>query len=334
MNQAELMGLVRGFQQSAAVMALTELNLCSALTEYENGATPAELAEKLALQVRPLTALLAAAAALGIIASEAGRYSNTPLSAEFLAESGRRYLGEQLKGYATQYLAWANLPQAVRENKIILPSLHDEVTDDPALRQLLMGLHTGGKTVARVIEPLMANYLKSAKRLLDVGCGAGTFALAFAEKYPGLEVTLFDQPSVLEIAREVVADSPAKARVSYRPGNYKTDNLGESEFDLVLFFQVLRTESPETIRLLLKKAAHALPEGGTVAIYDTWLEDGRTAPAENVFQNLSLALMYTEGALFTPAELSGWLVEAGFKPPQAHPFTTVRPMVLYLAERV
>ncbi len=333
MYQAQIMELARGYQPAVLVMTLAELDICTALAEYPAGVTALELAGRLNLYPRPLETVLAAASTLGLLSNQAGRYSNTALSAACLVKGGREYVGPQLTSTADQYRAWIDLPLAVREGIIILPSLHNDAASDPALRQLIMGLHGAARNIAPKLLPLLGPYLEKTRRLLDVGSGAGTFALTFAESYPALEVSLLDQPGVLEIAREVVGESPARDRVQYLRANYKTDDFGQSRYDLVLFFQVLRTESPETIRLLLKKAAQALIPGGAVAIYDTYLEDSRTAPVENVFQNLTLSLMYAEGGLFTPEELTGWLNEAGFKSPQLYPITAARPMVLYLAER-
>jgi len=330
MNQLELLKLARAYQQSALVLALAELDICSALPS--EGATPEELAEKLGLELRPLAAMLAATAAMGLLDSKANRYFNTPLSADCLVKSGPHYIGQQLKSYADQYQGWANLPQAVREGRQVLPSLHNDTQNDPALRQLILSLHQGGQAVIPQVKPILDPYLAKARGLLDVGCGVGTYALAFAEAYPNLEVTLLDQSGVLQIAQEVTAANPARERVSFRSADYRTEELGQAEFELILFFQVLRTESPATIRLLLHKAAKALGKAGVVAIYDTFLEEGRTGPVENVFQNVTLSLMYSEGGLFTEGELTGWLAEAGFKSPQAYPITGVRPMVLYLAQ--
>lgn len=331
MNQLELLKLARAYQQSALVLALAELEICSAIPP--EGATAEELAEKLSFALRPLAAMLAATAAMGLLDSKAGRYFNTDLSADCLAKSGPHYIGQQLKSYLDQYRGWADLPQAVREGRQVLPSLHNDAQDDPALRQLILGLHQGGRAVIPQVGPVLAPYLAKARRLLDVGCGAGTYALVFAEEYLDLEVTLLDQPGVLAIAQEVSGSSQARDRVHFQASDYRRDELGQAEFEIILFFQVLRTESPATIRQLLHKAARALEKGGLVAIYDTFLEDGRTGPVENVFQNVTLSLMYSEGGLFTPGELAGWLTEAGFKSPQAYPITAVRPMVLYLAER-
>jgi ubiquinone/menaquinone biosynthesis C-methylase UbiE len=333
MDRSELFEMARAYQKSALVLTLAELEICNALEEYPAGATPPILAERLGVEVRPLAALLDAAVALNLLTVKEGRYFNTTTSRAYLVKGAPESMVEQFKGYFDQYKGWANLPQAVREGRLVLPSLHNDAKDDLALRQLLLGLHQGGRTIVPQIKPHLAPYLAKARRLLDVGCGLGTYALALAEAYPGLEVTLLDQKGVLDIAREVVAASRVLPRVHFLPADYRQDELGKSEYEVVLFFQVLRTESPETIQALLHKAGRALRNGGIVAIYDTWLEDDRSAPAENVFQNLSLALMYAEGGLFTPGELGSWLAEAGFKAPNHYPVRGARPMVLYVAER-
>ncbi len=333
MDRSELFEIARAYQKSALVLTLAELEICSALQEYPAGATPQALAQKFGLEARPLAAVLDAAVALGLLGANEGRYFNTTTTRDYLVKGEPKYLGQQFKGYFDQYRGWANLPQAVREGQQVLPSLHNDTQDDPALRQLLLGLDQAGHAILPQIKPPLEPYLEKARKLLDVGSGVGTFAVAFAETYPALEVTLLDQKGVLEIAREVTADSPALARLHFRAADYRREELGQAEYDLILFFQVLRTESPPTIRELLQKAGRALRVGGIVAIYDTRLEDDRSAPAENVFQNLTLALMYAEGGLFTPTELGGWLLEADFNLPQQYPVSGARPMLLYLAER-
>jgi ubiquinone/menaquinone biosynthesis C-methylase UbiE len=333
MERSELFEMARAYQKSALVLAIAELEICNALEEFPAGATVQALAEQLGSQLRPLAALLDAAVALDLLAVKEGCYFNTATSRDYLVKGAPGSMVEQFKGYFDQYRGWANLPQAVRTGQQVLPSLHNDATGDSVLRQLLLGLHQGGRAIVPQIKPHLDSYLAKARRLLDVGSGVGTYGLAFAEAYPDLEVTLLDQKGVLEIAREITAGSPAHSRLHFFPADYHQQELGQTEYDLVLFFQVLRTESSETIRTLLHKAARALRTGGGVAIYDTWLEEDRSAPAENVFQNLTLALMYAEGGLFTAAELGGWLLEAGFKLPRHYSVTGARPMVLYLAER-
>lgn len=336
-SQAELMARVRQYQESAAIMALIQLDLCTALAAYSPiGATAKELAEKLDLDSRSLAALLTAAVSFGLLELTAERYINAEISTRYLCKSSSEYLGNSIISQADQYLGYARIAEAIRTGSQVLPDLQniEAAETDGALRRLILGLHGGGKQVAPKIVTYLAPYLASANTLLDVGCGAGTYALAFAEQYPQLQVVLLDQPPVLEIAKELIESSSAKERVRLQAANYKTDEFGENSFDIIFFSQVLRTESPITIQKLLGKAARALKPGGAVVIYDTLLEDDRKAPAENVLQNLTLALMYVEGGLFTPSELENWLLAVGFEKPQFQSMQLARPMLLTVARKI
>ncbi len=326
--------MVRSYQHAAVIMALVELELCDVLAEHE--LTPPELAAQIGLQPRALTALLAAATALGLLEVRPdGRFGNSELSSGCLVKTSPRYVGDSIKSQADQYLGYARLAEAVRQGSQVLPDLQNFGGDgqaNAALHRLVLGLHSGGKQIIPLLLPHLAPYLAQAEKILDVGCGAGTFALAFAEQYPQLQVMLLDQPPVLEIAAEIVATSPARSRATLLPADYRHDDFGSDTYDIIFFSQVLRTESPPTIQNLLQRAARALKNGGVVAIYDTWLAEDRAAPIENVFQNLTLALMYVEGGLFTSSDLKGWLKAASFAMPQFVPITAARPMLLTIAQ--
>ncbi|MBN9389134.1 MAG: methyltransferase domain-containing protein [Chloroflexi bacterium] len=335
---AELLALARGYQPAALLIGLIELDICSALAAAgEEGLSVTELAGQLNLQARPMAALLEAAAAFGLLVTKEGRFLNSALTDRYLVRGRPEYLGNQIASQADQYRGWADLPLAVREGRTVLPNLQngEEASADPALRRLLTGLHRGGQGLLPHLTPLLDPYLRTARQLLDIGSGLGTFGVGWAEQYPQLEVTLLDRPGVLEMARESAATSPAQERIHFLPGDYRRLDFGRERFDLALFFQVLRTEGPEAVRQLLKKAALALKPGGYVVIYDTRLEDNRTGPLENVLQNLTMSLMYEEGGIFTASELETWLEGTGLKLVGSWPVTaTARPMILYLAARI
>lgn len=337
---ADLLEIARSYQPAALLIGLVELDICSFLaTTVEGntaGLTVAELAGRHNLQPRPLAALLEAAAAFGLLAANKGHYTNTPLSARYLDRGSPEYLGNQIASQADQYRGWADLPATVRAGKLVLPNLQTPAgaEADPALRRLLLSLHRGGQSLLPRLTPLLDPYLKRAESLLDIGSGLGTFGVGWAEQYPRLETTLLDRPAVLEMAREMVAASPAHHRVQLLAGNYLSLDFGRENYDLVLFFQVLRTEATANVRRLLQKAALALKPGGHIVIYDTWLADSRTVPIENVLQNLTMSMTYPEGGLFTAPELATWLAEAGLEIVVSKPVAAARPMIIYLAARI
>jgi ubiquinone/menaquinone biosynthesis C-methylase UbiE len=334
-NATELQKLARGFQASAVLFALAELDLATALADFPSGISASSLAAHLNLQVRQLGALLDVAVAQGLLASNRQSdgvilYHNNALSATYLSRTGDFFIGNQLRSYHEQYAGWGNLAQAVRTGQNILPDLQNAATDRAALHRVLMGLHNSGKNILPKLLPLLDPVLNSARRILDVGSGTGVYSLAFAEKYPALQVVLLDKPEVLSLAQELAADSPALPRVTFRAENYlETDFTAPDSFDIILFFQVLRTESPETVIQLLTKAHQALTPGGRVLIYDTWLAENRITPLENVYQNLTMSMMYRQGGLFSAPELESWLAASGFDAPQIQLIEGIRPMALY-----
>lgn len=334
---ADLLEIARSYQPAALLMGLVELDICSILSgEGELGLSASELAGRLNLRERSLSALLEAAAALGLLEVREGRYRNTPLAARFLDRNEPEFLGVQILSQADQYRGWSEMPLAIREGRTVLPNLQGQESAgaDPALHRLLLGLDRGGKSLLPRLTALLDPYLRTAQSLLDCGSGLGTFGLGWAEQYPNLEVILLDRPAVIELARGIVEQSAARDRVQMLTGDYHTVDFGREKYDITLFFQVLRTEAPTEVRHLLQKAAPALKPGGYVVIYDTWLEPDRTGPLENVFQNLTMCLMYEEGGIFTTPELVGWLNEAGLRLIEVWPVAATRPMVLHLAAHI
>jgi len=108
-----------------------------------------------------------------------------------------------------------------------------------------------------------------AKSLLDVGCGAGNYALKILERLPGLAVTLLDlSRPMLDRAQERVG-AATRGRVVTLQADVRAADLGEAQFDLVVASAVLhhlRTE--DEWRHVFAKLHRALNPGGTLWIYD------------------------------------------------------------------
>ena len=62
-------------------------------------------------------------------------------------------------------------------------------------------------------QVLGAVSLREHHRLLDIGGGAGAFAIAVARRWPHLEITIADLPPVAECARERVAEAGMASRI-------------------------------------------------------------------------------------------------------------------------
>jgi hypothetical protein len=75
---------------------------------------------------------------------------------------------------------------------------------------------------------------------------------------------------------------------------------------------MLHQESPETCLRLLRKAAAALVDGGTLIVQLSFLNRDRTGPPWAVLQSLQLLLSYPGGRAYTTDDIQAMLPQAGF----------------------
>ncbi|MBI3076186.1 MAG: SAM-dependent methyltransferase [Deltaproteobacteria bacterium] len=322
--------LVHGYRLPMLIISLEALEICTVLDR--GPAMADEVAAVCGLPPRAVRALLDACVAGGLLEKAGERYANATLADRFLVRGRPGYLGHSVRLAARLYRMWADLPRAVGAGRPVAEPPERLAVSDPAFfREFLLGLHEGALPLAeRVAERLD---LSGRTRLLDVGGRVGTYDIVLAGRYPDLEAVLFDLPDVLALAREVVAGAGLVDRITLRAGDYEADPF-DGSYDVVLFSRVLRTESRAGARRLLEKGREALVPGGLVAIVEDLLEESRTAPAALAIQNLTMLLMFEDGALFSAAELRGLLGEAGFGEPSITRLSSITPYSLVVAQRV
>jgi len=116
-----------------------------------------------------------------------------------------------------------------------------------------------------------------ARRLLDVGCGAGNYTLKLLAAIPGLDVTLVDlsQP-MLDRAQERVSAAGANA-IRTLQQDVRDAELGRDTFDVIVAAAVLHhLRTDEEWEAVFAKLFDALSPGGSLWIFD--LVDVELAP--------------------------------------------------------
>lgn len=109
----------------------------------------------------------------------------------------------------------------------------------------------------------------AAERVLDIGCGAGNYAIKLLRQIPRLEVDLLDlSPAMLERARSRVADEgPETIRTIL--GDIREVVLEPETYDIVLAAATLHhLRSEEEWERVFKKIHRALEPGGSFWISD------------------------------------------------------------------
>jgi len=109
----------------------------------------------------------------------------------------------------------------------------------------------------------------AARRLLDVGCGAGNFSLKLLQAIPSLDVTLVDlSRPMLERAEQRIVKAGA-ASVRLVQADIREIELGEDAFDVIVasaVFHHLRAD--DEWRDVFARLFRSLTPGGSLWVFD------------------------------------------------------------------
>ncbi|MEK7870722.1 MAG: methyltransferase, partial [Nitrospirota bacterium] len=148
-------------------------------------------------------------------------------------------------------------------------------------------------------------------RMLDLGGGAGTNAIAFCQVYPELTATVFDLPATLRLTEKTVKEAGLDSRIALLPGNFNTDSLG-GPYDVVLMSDILHYQTYETNAALVKKVLAHLAPGGRLIIKDRFLDEAGTGPAWTTAFAVHILVNTQQGGCYKTSDAIQWMTAAGF----------------------
>ena len=300
------------------------------LTERLAGppATTAELAADLDLDPVPTQMLLDCLQSIGHVRCRDGRYQLSRTSRRWLDPAAKLSVGQFVSATGDYWTWWSGLEEVTRGAPPA--GHHDAPPDDPYWRRYI----TGQLQLARLSAPEVAKKLRlpgDPRSLLDIGGGHGWYSAELCRRYPRLTATVLDLPGSAAIGREIIARAGLADRVTHRDGDAVTADLGTG-YDCVLCFNLVHHVTNDQAAGLLKRIHGALAPGGSVAVMDVFAEPARrNSAAANVF---GLFVYLSSGSqVYTPAQLNGWLRDAGFAPPRKIPVRRLPGQAVYVARK-
>jgi len=299
--------LAMNFQSSRVLLTAVELRLFSVIGD--GGLTSAEVAGRAASHPRATDRLLNALGAMRLLVKRDGRFWNTPESRRYLDDRSPDFAAG-LGHTASMWHTWSGLTDAVREGR---PALRAAINErgDAWLTPFIAAMHYRAAQQAPEVAALVG--LDGVRRVLDVGGGSGAFAMAFAEREPGLAAVVFDLPNVVPLTRDYIARAGLASRVTTAVGDYLVDPL-PTGFDLVFLSAVIHSNAPDQNAALLASCAAALNPGGRVAVVDWVMDEDRMTPPGGAFFALNMLVATDHGDTFTEGEIRGWMDDAGLAP--------------------
>jgi cyclopropane fatty-acyl-phospholipid synthase-like methyltransferase len=130
--------------------------------------------------------------------------------------------------------------------------------------------------------------------LVDVGGGSGGLAIALCEAHPHLRATVFDLPSVVPIAREMVGEAGLADRITVATADILQEPL-PGGFDIATAQALFQVLSAGQCREAARNIAAALPSGGNLFIIGFVTDDSRLSPSIPVGMNMVFLNMFGDG---------------------------------------
>lgn len=305
MNRDQILQLATGYWSSSVLNTAVQLGIFQALPASR---TADGLARDLEVNPVYLERLLDALVGLRLLECSAGAYQIPQNLTPFLGPAASASLEGAIRYNADLFSLWGQLDRCIRDGAPV-QAPDDHLGADPeATRRFVLGMESRGRMLAPTIVDALP--VPSGSRMLDLACGSGVVSRLLAQKYPDLEVVLFDLPAVLDVTRELWTAEGRRAE--FVSGSYREDDLPQGEFDYILYCGALHQESNEAAAALFRKVRERLAPGGVFCVVDFLLEDDRSNPVFSALFSLNMMLIQPAGHVFTCSEVCTLLATAGF----------------------
>jgi len=300
-----ILELGRNFMECRILLSAAELDLFTLLAP--SPLSVEEIAVKLGANLRALTILLDALAAIGLLVKREQRYQTEPSAAVLLSAHEPQSILPMVLHLATLWERWSHLTDMIRGKEI--PEKPSVVEDGKSLRAFIGAMNV----VATPLAPRIVAAVNpaSATSLLDVGGASGTYTLAFLNALPGLRATLFDRPNVIEMAKERLSLAGVLDRVRLVSGDFHYDELPPGH-DLAFLSAIIHQNSPDQNLDLYRKVFRALTPGGRIVIRDHIMNPDRTMPRSGAIFAVNMLMATNSGNSYTFKEVRDGLFQAGF----------------------
>jgi SAM-dependent methyltransferase len=300
-----ILDLSRNFMESRILLTGAELDLFGLLASKPLSAE--ELATRIKGNLRALTIILDALAAMELLVKEGGKYFCPPPLSALLSKNTPKSILPMVHHMAHVWQRWSKLTDLVKSDEApgnLAPSKgEDEMT------AFIGAMHAIASQLAPQVVAAVSP--ENSRFLLDVGGASGTYTLAFLRAVPQMRATLFDKPEVIPIARRRLGEAGVLDRVTLAEGDFYRDEFPPGH-DLAFVSAIIHQNSPEQNMDLYQKGFRALVPGGRIVIRDHIMESDRTQPRDGAIFAVNMLVGTSGGNTYTYEEVHSGLEQAGF----------------------
>lgn len=316
-KQLAVLQIAERFFDSVTLFALCETGVFKALSSGPK--TLQELQEGIGGNEESLRATLDAAVALKVLSSQDERYAAGEALLDCLGrEDSPAYLGEWVAFLHALMSPLAQLGDAIRTGSTPGALFEDMSGDNIPAKRMTAAMDAYARS--RGIEIVDRLDFSQTRRLLDLGCGPGTYSIAIVQRNPQVRATLLDLPGPLAEARRLAAARQMADRLEFVAAD-AMHYTPDEPFDTILISNTLHMIGLAGSLELLKRCYHMLTPGGRVIVQAQYLNDDRVSPRWPTLLNLIQRIATPHGRNHAIGETKEWMEQAGLRNVQYMPIS-------------
>jgi hypothetical protein len=323
-----ILDIGNAFRSAKVLLSAVELGVFTALARGPHNLDM--LAAQVGIARRGARDFFDSLVALELIERDAaGRYRNTPETDLYLDREKASYIGGELDYFNLRgYPHWHLLTRALRTGQAqseassgdYFPSMYaDSATLETFAKAMTAGASRAGAAIA-------ANFpWQQYQTMIDIGTAQGCLPVQIAHAHSHISGGGFDLPCMQPLFERYVREHRLDHRLRFYAGSFLQDALPSA--DVLVLGRVLHNWDLQTKKTLLKKVYNALPEGGSVIVFERLIDDERKSSLGGLLSSLHMLLMTEGGFDFSAAECVSWMLESGFHDPTIVSLTSTHSMV-------
>lgn len=287
-----------------------------------------QLVEKTGASARGLRMIADVLVSFELLTRQGDCYALVPESATFLVSTKPTFQGGIYHHISSQLIPkWLQISKIVRTGRAGT-AVNNEAPGAEFFEQFVEDIFPMSYRAAQVLaEALKIPTASKPLRVLDIASGSGVWGIALAQKSPQVRVTAVDWANVITVTRRVTKKHGVADRFSFVAGDINQVELGDA-YDVATLGHILHSEGERRSRALLGRVFNALAPGGTIAIAEFLVEEGRTAPPMGLIFAVNMLVNTDAGDTFSFNQISSWLREIGFVEPRTLEAPAPSPLIL------
>jgi hypothetical protein len=284
-----------------------------------------DLAEAIRGDEQATERLCNALTALSFLSKRQNRFRLPAKLKPLLTSHGKTSLTHSISLSHEFWRFWTDLEKFIRNGRSLAEML-PLIRQNPAmLERFIHGMRDRAVLAARYID--QAIHLRPFRRLIDLGCGPGVYALEWAVRHRNLQAVLYDIEPVLPITQQYIDTYRLKSRARVMAGDFMKDTIGEG-YDLALLANALQMHGPQECQALIGKVYRALVKNGRIIIHGFMTDQTGTRPKESALFSLTIGMVTPSGNAHPIQDTLRWLGKAGFKKISRFSIDVIPPTVI------